>query len=317
MAAAAVLSAADRSMTKTFAVGADPTVRIDSYRGRVTVLQGTSGQVVVDVRYNVPTLSEDKAEKAFQTVKFTWDASAAGVALTVRDPQQTRAWFDWEKDIRVDYVYKVTVPAGAHVEIVVGDGSTEIGNMTGSVTANVNHGSIVVRQLKGSIRARLGEGDCVVSRCSGDADIDNRSGAVQIGTVGGRATIRNANGGVELQHALGSAIVSAVSGDVSLGLPQRVGGEVRVDVDGGNLYLKIDPAAACSVDASSIWGKVRSDFPFVVRSGGLGKRRLDGTLNGGGPLLVLHANGGNVKIGPLVEPRPTGSGRAKRLASSL
>jgi hypothetical protein len=34
-------------------------------------------------------------------------------------------------------------------------------------------------------------------------------------------------------------------------------------------------------------------------------------------LLVLHANGGNVKIGPLVEPRPTGSGRAKRLASSL
>lgn len=317
MVAATVSSAADRSTTRTFAVGAEPTVRIDSYRGRVTVLQGAAGRVVVDVRYNVPTLSEDKAEKAFQTVKFTWDASASGVSLTVRDPQQTRAWFDWETDIRVDYVYKVTVPPGAHVEIAVGDGSTEVGNLTGSVTADVDRGSVVVRQLKGSVRARLGAGDCVVSRCSGDADIDNRSGAVQIGTVGGRATIRDGNGSVELQHALGAAVVSAVSGDVVLGLPQRVGGEVRVDVDGGNLYLKIDPAAACTVNASSVWGKVRSDFPFTIRSGGLGKRRFDGTLNGGGPLLVLHANGGNVKIGPLIERHPTGSARANRLASSL
>ena len=38
--------------------------------------------------------------------------------------------------------------------------------------------------------------------------------------------------------------------------------------------------------------------PMAVRSGGDGRKTLVGTLNGGGPLVTLHANGGQVSIQP-------------------
>jgi len=72
-------------------------------------------------------------------------------------------------------------------------------------------------------------------------------------------------------------------------------------VDGGNITAKIDPATRCSVQASSTWGQVRTTLPFATEPGSTGRRSFTGKLNGGGPSLVLHASGGNVKLEPFTQ----------------
>jgi hypothetical protein len=304
-------------LTRTFAVAAQSRLEFDSYRGRVSVLEGKPGEIRVEVRMEVPSEDAAKAERAFQTVDFVWGSSPGQVSVRVRDAAQTAVRLDWQSDFRVDFNYRVYVPAGCAVNVVVADGSAEVGNLTGTVSVEVGTGTVYLRRIEGSVRARLELGNLVLSRCSGDADLLASFGSVQVGTVGGRATIRAPNGGIELQHALGATVLSAVKGDVVLGLPRTPGGEVRVDVAAGSIYLKLQAGCALTIRASSVWGKVKAEVPVVVTAGGSGKRRLDAVLNGGGPLAELHANGGNVMIESDVVHSPNdGSATPRRVAAA-
>ncbi len=308
--------ATERLLTRTFAVAAQPQLELDSYRGRVSIVQGKPGEIGFEIRMEVPSEDADKADRAFKTVDFTWGSSPDKVSVRVRDPVQTTVRLDWQSDVRVDLNYKIFVPAGGSVKVVVGDGSAEVGNFTGTVSVEVESGTVYLRRIDGSVHVRLDLGNLVLSRCSGDADLLAKFGSVQVGTIGGRATIRTPNGGIELQHALGAAMLSAVKGDVVLGLPRIPGGAVQVDVDAGSIYLKVQTGCTLTIRASSIWGNVKSEVPVVVTSGGLGKRRLDALLNGGGPLAKLHANGGNVKIEPETVRQPNDGSQAPRRVAS-
>ena len=112
----------------------------------------------------------------------------------------------------------------------------------------------------------------------------------------GAAQLRSTNGDIDLQHALGAVSAYANAGDISVRFPATLGGEAKIETNGGGITVKLDPAARCEVKASSVWGKVHTKLPFVFSSGGDGKKSLRGILNGGGPLLTLHANGGQVVI---------------------
>jgi hypothetical protein len=310
------MRATEQTFARTFAVGDQPRFALDSYRGRVLLNQGKAGEIRVEVTMVVPSEDQAKADHTFQTEEFTWKSSPDEVSVRVRDPEQTLVRLDWQSDLRVDLSYKIFVPSGCAVKLEVADGSAEIGNVTASISAEVGQGTIYIRRIEGSVRARLDLGNLVLSRCSGDADLVASFGSVQVGTVGGRATIRAPNGGIELQHALGAAMLSAVKGDVVLGLPRAPGGAVKVDVDAGSIYLKLQAGCALTIQASSVWGKVRAEVPVVVTGGGIGKRRLDATLNGGGPIATLHANGGNVKIEPETPPGPSDGSRPRRVVAS-
>jgi hypothetical protein len=316
LAAGPAARATEQAFARTFPVSAGARFDLDTYRGRVAVLEGQPGEIRVEVRMQVQTDDTDKSARSFQTVQFQWGSSPGGVSVRVRDPVQTAIRFDWQSDSRVDLSCKVFLPRGCAFNVEVADGSAEVGNLAGDVSVHVGRGTLYLRRIQGSVRARLDNGNLVLSRCSGDADLEAGFGSIQVGTVGGRASLRAPNGGIELQHAGGPAVLSAVKGDVVLGLPRQLGGDVKADVSGGTIYLKLEAGCACVLKASSVWGHVRTVLPIVVQGGGIGKRRLEGTLNGGGPVVVAHANGGDVKIEADVLAVPSSGPRTPRRSTA-
>lgn len=93
-------------------------------------------------------------------------------------------------------------------------------------------------------------------------------------------------------------VAAAEAGNVTVGVGPQVSAQSRISVSGGNVFANIHGEAACRVEASSTWGRVESNLPLAIQAGASGKRKLSGDLNGGGPIIALHASDGSVKLGP-------------------
>ena len=76
--------------------------------------------------------------------------------------------------------------------------------------------------------------------------------------------------------------------------PQR---ECNLRTSGGGITIALIPDIAVDVEAKTSGGHVSTDF--VVESviqGKVPKNRLEGSINGGGPLLKLRTSGGNIRL---------------------
>jgi hypothetical protein len=57
------------------------------------------------------------------------------------------------------------------------------------------------------------------------------------------------------------------------------------------------PGAGFELDASTSGGDVRAEgLTITIAKGGVGKSRLAGSVNGGGPILKLRSSGGDISV---------------------
>jgi hypothetical protein len=65
------------------------------------------------------------------------------------------------------------------------------------------------------------------------------------------------------------------------------------------VQITLPKSAAFSLDAGTSGGRVdASGLTLTLASGGVGKSKLAGTVNGGGPKIVLRTSGGDIRIRP-------------------
>jgi DUF4097 and DUF4098 domain-containing protein YvlB len=299
--AAAVLApagAVERSLRRTFTMLPGSALSVDTYRGGVIVEESKDNELRVEVRIDLGTDDEAEAERGLGALKLAVDQTGNEVRVRARNPRESFAIFAWEEKKRTELTFRVFVPKGCRVDVRTLDGGITVGNRTGDLTARTQMGTIFCRAIDGSIQATIDAGDIIVSRCTGTANLKVQRGVIRVGTIFGRAELRNDSGDIEIQSALGGVSVAGSAGDVLIGFQRGLSGDSTVKADGGSIVAKIEPTAAISVEATTTWGKVQSGLPFALDAGGVGKSKYFGRLNGGGPLVKLHASGGNVKLEP-------------------
>lgn len=300
--------AADRDFTRTFPVQPGCTLKVDTYRGRIEVVESDQLEVRVNLQVEIGAETEAEADRIFSGLNLTANEEGNVVTLRARNPRETRARFVWNDKNQTELAWRISVPRQCNVELTTLRGGITVGNLTGGVVARSETGVISLKRIEGSIDARIETGDVVVSRCSGSVRIRVLSGQIRVGSIGGLADLKNSTGDIEVLSAPAGIVASAEAGDVSVGFPRNTVGDAKLSTAGGNVIARIDPQARCAIDASVVWGRVESLLPLVVESGGHGKKKLVGRLGSGGPTLTFHANGGHVKISPGETYFETGSG---------
>ena len=291
--------AVEREVVRTFPVQPGCTLKIDTYRGNITVTESDALEIAVAVHLEIGADTEEEADRIRDALSLEFAAENNTVAVRARNPRETRVRFVWRDKNQIDLDYKILVPRQCHVDLVTRSGGITVGNLTGRHVARTETGTIFFRRIEGAVDARTEIGDVIVSRCSGPVTVRVLRGTIRVGTIGGWADLKNDSGDIEVLAARGGLVADCAAGDVSVGFPKGVSGESRVNTAGGGIFAKIDPAADCLVDAASVWGHVESKLPLVIESGAPGKSRLTGRLNAGGPRLTLRASGGHVKISAL------------------
>lgn len=289
-------AAGEPEVRRTFPVLPGALLTLDSHRGNVTIAESDALEIQVAVRLDVVAETEEDAARLRDTLHVDMKAERNGVTIVTRDRRGSGPRFVWQEGDEVGIDYQITVPRACNVTVRVREGGVTIGNLTGRMSAHVEQGSIFFRQIDGSIDASSRTGDITVSRCLGPVTARVDRGLIRLGTIMGHANLRNGSGDIEVMTAKGGVSAEAAAGDIAVGFARELKEGSRLATSGGNIYATLNEESACNILASSVWGRIRSQLALATEAGANGSRKLAGRLNGGGPVLAFHANGGSVRL---------------------
>lgn len=151
----------------------------------------------------------------------------------------------------------VSVPERYNVDLKTSGGSIELSSLKGKVDAYTSGGSI-----------RLGQ-------ITGDVDVKTSGGSIRVDDVAGTINA----------HTSGGSIKARVS--------KQPVSDSRLTTSGGGVSVQLFSSIAVDLTASTSGGRVSSEFEV---NGAIKKNRIKGSINGGGPKLILKTSGGSVNI---------------------
>ena len=121
------------------------------------------------------------------------------------------------------------------------------------------------------------------------------NGGVEADSMASDAEGHTVNGSVKLSTT-GVALANTVNGslDVTLGRADWPGGAKFSTVNGG-ITLHVPSFLNANLRASVLNGTIETDFPITV-TGTVTRRRIEGTIGGGGQNLELSTVNGNIRL---------------------
>jgi DUF4097 and DUF4098 domain-containing protein YvlB len=165
------------------------------------------------------------------------------------------------------------------------------------VTLNNASGNIKLTGCKGGVLScSLSSGNITASDCDfTGVDADCTSGNVSIENVNGPIDVRNTSGNIDITAVSGTIEAGNASGNIDIRLSGEQVSGIKAGVSSGNITLRLNPAAAFELNASTSAGNVGCDFDILV-SGGIDRGSLKGSCNGGGELVKLSVDSGNINV---------------------
>jgi hypothetical protein len=216
-------------------------------------------------------------------------------------------WWRWIRSLDVAVHVDLRLPSRIEAELRVPGGDIDLADLQGEVDVNVMGGTCRVENMSGSLDVRAESSDVTIQGFSGDellarvavgsltvddADADTitaRSVAapMTLSDVRGPTTITAKSAPVEL-HDVGGPCTARVQGGTLTygGTPKD---EIELRVVGGSLDVALPPDHGADLAMLGPSLSLADAFAF---EGEQTDQAIEGSLNGGGPSLLLRATGG-------------------------
>jgi len=161
---------------------------------------------------------------------------------------------------RLKVKYTITVPEQYNLDLDTSGGSIDIDNLYGKIDAYTSGGSITLAHI---------HGDIDVKTSGGSIDVDDVTGKINAHTSGGSIRVK---------------------------LFKSPTGDSKFSTSGGSIRAYLAKDIAVDLLAKTSGGRVSSELDV---NGTIKKRRIEGSINGGGPELIFKTSGGSVRINEL------------------
>ena len=263
-----------------------------------------NGSTVDEVHVTI-TRSGDSAIEDDYDIDFTQQGDEVRVTL-----ERHRRWWGWSSR---SLVINIETPRRFDVDLETSGGRIVVEDINGTIEAISSGGGLHFESVDGPIYGRTSGGSIYLEGTSGDADLKTSGGSINIGEVDGKVQARTSGGkisierggdpvfaktsggSIEIGEALGAVQASTSGGHIRAGISAQPSADSKLTTSGGSVTVYLNPSIALNLDARASGGRVRSDLPITVQ-GDISKNRLEGDLNGGGPLLYLRSSGGSVNL---------------------
>ena len=328
-------------ITEVFPVASGGRLIVDADFGAIDVQSAESDTVSVRVQRAAQLKADRRASEILKNfdVQLTHEASDVKIDAKFKGPQR-----QWKKSKgRLDIRFDIVVPRHYSLDLktsgedistadITGDvnaktsgGGLRFQNITGHIDGKTSGGNIDIRAFNGdtilktsggNITLETGTGDVKAKTSGGNLQFTDVTGAVNGQTSGGSITMRGSSGGAEMKTAGGSI---EVENDGPI-LAKTTGGSIRCQLQkastsqnllldletmGGGINVSVVPDIAATVEAKVLGGAVTTELPVTVEGGPVRPDQLQGTINGGGPLLKLFSVGGNIILRKIEDDNST------------
>lgn len=300
-------------ITKSFQVtpGGQLTVEVD--RGSIEIKTSDRESVDIEVLRKARG-SKVEAEKTLghHAVTMTQD----GDKIEVRAEYQGAKSFKWLRSSpQLNVSYQITIPQKFNVNLWTAGGSVRMDDLTGTVQVASSGGSLSFKGIEGPLSGHTSGGGITVARCTGNVNLKTSGGGLQLGEIQGdvdartsggsiradkltgKSFLKSSGGGIHVSEIKGQIEAFTSGGGITASLIAQPTGDCTFKTSGGSITVALDAKGSVDVDARTSGGRVSSDLPVtIVIQGGQNKNELQGKINGGGPLIVAHTSGGNVRL---------------------
>jgi DUF4097 and DUF4098 domain-containing protein YvlB len=286
----ALVSAQSLTFEKSVTVGASPSLDVSTGSGSVTVQAGSGntmvikGTVKVRTGSNVPSNAADLAQRLVANPPITQSGDAVTVGKII-DEDTRRA---------VSVSYQITVPGATAVQANSGSGSVSVTGVSGAVKANSGSGSVMAAGIGGYVELRTGSGAISLKDAGKGASLSTGSGSIEATLTGeGDVKANTGSGNITLTGVVG--LLTASTGSGSIGVSGKPTGDWKVSAASGNVSVDVPEGQGFSLDASTSSGNLDITPPLTVQ-GRIDRRRVQGTVHGGGPMLRLSTASGSIAV---------------------
>lgn len=285
-----------RSVDKTFAVQPGGTLKVLTQGGDVTVKTEDIAEVRVTARQTFRADTEAEADEIAEKLTLTLEQSGNDVTAEAKyESKRPSGWFRSWPPVSVDFV--VTVPTRYNTELRTSGGDIAIGSLTGIVKANTSGGDIRLDRIDGEVDAHTSGGDITLREGTARAKVHTSGGDIRIDKVAGPVEAGTSGGDIIINSAANVVTAHTSGGDVRAVLTNPLTADCSLGTSGGDVTVEFPRNSSFRLDANTSGGDVdATGLTITIERGGLGKSRLVGTVNGGGPLLKLRTSGGDINV---------------------
>ncbi len=236
------------------------TIRLELPVGRVSVTQ-SDGQGTATLRVSeIITREGLSVERLTDFLNQTRvSAERAFVDDERLDIEASIAQELSDEDVLFDV--RLVVPAGANLEVFVGNGPVEIVDLTGNVEIRTDNGAVEVSNVKGDVITKT--------------------------------TLRS----VSITDVTGDVSANTTEADIDLRLDPGLNGRISASTTTGEIRLMVPKSTAARVMLLSENGTVTANLNgFAVTDISTSSGFLEGTLNGGGGAIELISLSGQISF---------------------
>jgi DUF4097 and DUF4098 domain-containing protein YvlB len=275
-------------LEETYKVTPGGTLTFDSDLASVEITTNETDTLRAEFKSDFKVTTAQEADALRRKLSVEMHKKDNGVQVLVR-------WTGGRNDNerrKVRLNCRITMPRKYNLDLrTVGSGRVD--NLDGTVKAVIFGGSLKLKNVGGPVTAKAEGGSVSVEDVAGDLDAKAEGGSVTAGRVNGRVVALAEGGSVSIKEATDSIQARAEGGSVAAYISKQPRADSKLVADAGNVELKLPESIAVNIDASCSAGRLSSDFNFT---GHQDENRLKGTINGGGPLVMVRASAGNIYL---------------------
>jgi hypothetical protein len=273
-------SGSEAEFSKSFDVGPGGSLSVDVDRGGIRIVGADQNSVQIRVVRDVTRASEAEAARILKEHHVVLEQHGKEISITAQEPWSfgRGSWWSWWGHPELNVHYEITVPRVFDTRVKTAGGNVEVASLHGNVTAKTEGGRLNFNGIEGKVNGKTEGGNVKAVGCQDE---------LQLRTEGGNIAIEEFTGkGLQAQTEGGSIVAE-------FAVPPR--SDCTLRTSGGNVTVRIPETAAVNLDAHTDGGTTRTDLPVQVQ-GQQDRETLRGTINGGGSMLELETEGGNIRI---------------------
>jgi len=241
------LSAFAEEWSKTYTVGAKPSLRIDTNDAAIEISRGSGSTISARVTTNNYPIGSSG-------VRVTEHQDGDKVELNVHIPNQVGIHVGWhDRRVRVE----VQVPAETALDLHSSDGHVNVDGTTGGARIDTSDGAIDVRNFSGSIRARTSDGHITVDGVVNEVYLHSGDGHIEL----------TARPGSKMDRAWE---IHTSDGRVSVKLPDDFAAELYAHTGDGRITTDFPVTVSGSMDRGRMRGKLNGGGELLEISTGDG-----------------------------------------------
>ena len=298
---------------KTYSVKSGGSLTVLSEFGAIEIQTAAQDKVEVVITKESKSKSVEAVEKMLVDFELVFEQEGSDVHIRGAFKQGLE---HWQKQLnQLEICFLVTVPQQYNVDLNTIGGSVSVADLTGDVRVRTSGGSLRFQSITGTVLGHTSGGSIEAVDVAGDVQVRTSGGSLRFGAIQGFISGRTSGGSIKVVDCSGGTNVRTSGGGIWLGgigknVNARTSGgsiqaamttqpqsECSLRTSGGQITFTLIPDVAVDLEAKASGGRVSTDFAVESTiQGKVPKNRLEGSINGGGPLLKLRTSGGNIHL---------------------